>query len=182
MSFDWKRIERELAAAPLLAPFPAAVTAALVDDCARLAGKAPCPDGFWDRFLEGRRVEQAGALGHLLAHTSLRDGTIEAARRVGAEQAVRAFFAAIEPLDLQMIRENVFRREEFVRRWIACWGGDVEGEAVAYSQKRLDQLDYRKALVEYEKAEAERKKEAARRAAALAEAQRKAAEDTGWRE
>jgi hypothetical protein len=183
--FDLKRIQAEIAATPLLVPFAPPVGAAMVDDCARLAGSAPCPDGFWEEYLgDARRAEQMGALAHFLAYSSLRDGTIEAicAFATVPQAAARAFFEAVAPLDGVMLRENSFRREEFLRRWIACWGGAIEGETMAFSQKRLEQLDYRKALVEYERAEVERKKEASRRAAALAEAQRVAQQDTGWRE
>ena len=69
-----------------------------------------------------------------------------------------------------------------LRQWIAAVGGVVVGETPAYSEKRLKQLDYRQTLAEYARAEAERKAEAARRAAALAEAERRAQENSGWRE
>jgi hypothetical protein len=183
--FDLKRIVEQLDAAPLLAPMSPWIGAALIDDCARLGSGAPAERDFWPETLKDAKCQELiGTLAHFLAFTALRDETIGCFRASGAspDAAVRAFLAATEPLDAAMIRDNAFRREELLRQWVAAVGGVIAGETAAFSEKRLKQLDYRQALAEYARAEAERKAEAARRAAALAEAERRAQENSGWRE
>ena len=81
-----------------------------------------------------------------------------------------------------MIRANAFRQEEFLRRWIEAVGGSVAGESAKDSKKRLEQLDYRKTLAEYDRAEKARQAEAARRAKLLQEAADREAAARGWRE
>ena len=69
-----------------------------------------------------------------------------------------------------------------MRRWVEALGGTLAGEDAARSARRLEQLDYRRTQAEYERAEGARKKEAAARAAALAEAAARDAAERGWRE
>ncbi len=190
LAFDLKRIRDELAAAPLPSPYPLDLAAAVVDDCFRLAGRLPLP---WKDFKEWtskkakRRLlaEQLGMLAHVLAVTSLRDQTVATLAvhpELDAGKVLDGFFDAIAPLTAEMIRANAFRQEEFLRRWIAAVGGTVEGEAPEASNRRLDQLDYRKTLKEYTRAEDARKAEAEKRARLLREAAEREAAARGWRE
>jgi hypothetical protein len=200
MAFDLVRIREELAASPIASPYSFELGAAIVNDCFRLAGIAPLPSRRL-RDLAGvdvkgkkrpelqHRGEQLGMLAHILASTVLREATVAAIARLrpaptAADLAVKleSFFGAVWPLTAEMIRANAFRQEEFLRRWIELWQGEVAGESAGQSAERLAQLDYRTALSEYERAEKARKAEADRRAQALKEAQEREAAARGWRE
>jgi hypothetical protein len=186
MPFDWKRIREEIAASPLHSPYPLAVAVAIVNDCFRMAEKAPLDDGAWEAWKKKPRAfwaEQMGVLAHFLATTTLREATVEALRGAGDRRGdLDAFFARVEPLTAEMVRANAFRQEEFLRCWAEWCGARVGGESAAESRRRLDQLDYRKALEEYDKADKARKKEEAARLKALKEAEERETAARGWRE
>ncbi len=187
MSFDLGRIRDEAAAAPLASPYPQELSIAVVNDTFRLARLVP-PDGKqWKGLLAAAMktlmLEQLGMLAHLLTVTSLRDETVKAlGAGVDVKPALEGFFASVAPLTAEMIRANAFRQEEFLRKWIEAVGGQVAGEGAKESQKRLEQLDYRKTLAEYDRAEKARQGEAARRAKMLKEAADREAAARGWRE
>ncbi|HSB60745.1 MAG TPA: hypothetical protein VLI67_03430 [Vicinamibacteria bacterium] len=188
MAFDLRRIQAEAQAAPLASPYPLELSVAVVCDCFRLAGLVPPSAKGRKRAAAGGkaplREEQTGMLAHLLATTSLRDETVRAlgGRRVDVTKALADFFGAIAPLTAEMIQANAFRREEFLRRWIESIGGEVAGEGSAESAERIEQLDYRRTLAEYDRAEKARKDEAERRARLLKEAADREAAARGWRE
>jgi hypothetical protein len=186
--FELGRIRDELAAAPPGAPLPLDVAVAIVADTFRAAGLRP-PAAAAFAELAGRgahRPPQLAVVAHILAVTSLRAGTVEALRAsppADAAAALEGFLEAIWPLSPELILENAFRQEETLRRWIAAWGGAIAGESAEESARRLDQLDYRRTLAEYEKAERSRLAEAQRRAEALRKAREEAEEAArGWRE
>jgi len=186
MAFDLTRIRQELAAAPLASPVPLDLAIAVVSDVFRMAGLAPPALAAWRRLAKAPlAAEQLGMLAHLLASTSLRAASVAALAEVPAfapEPELERFFAATAPLTAEMIRANPFRQEEYLRRWIECVAGDVAGEGPAQSRARLEQLDYRKTLAEYERAEKERKVAEERRQRELAEAATRESEARGWRE
>jgi hypothetical protein len=186
--FDPKTIHDELDAAPLEAPLPVELARAIVDDGLRRAGRAPIPLTTWQtwqRKAHKRWAEQLGMLGHLLSATSMGQASEQAWRKTRREPArnVEIFFKTIEPLTAEMIRDNAFRQEELVRKWALRLGGDIVGETDAQARTRLDELDYRSTLKEFEKAERARKKESTRRRKLLEEARkRREAEARAWRE
>lgn len=188
MAFDLKRIRGEAQAAPLPSPYPLDLSIAVVNDTFRLGGVVPLPAKTWKQNPPGGknplREEQMGMLAHLLATTSLREETVRAIdpQRFDLAGALDGFFAAIAPLTAEMIRANVFRQEEFLRRWIESVRGEIAGETPKEASKRLQQLDYRKTLAEYDRAEKARQAEAERRAKLLQEAADREAAARGWRE
>lgn len=187
MTFDPKRIAAEAAQSPLFSPIPADLAVAVVSDVFRAAGRAPPSDDDWARLTRDKHdlwEEQVAMLAYLLANTSLRAASVEAlqARAADATTCLEYFFDAIRPLTGEMIRANAFRQEEVVRKWADALGGRIDGESPKESKKRMDQLDYRKALAEYERAEKVRAKEADKRAKALKEAQEREAAARAWRE
>ena len=188
MAFDLKRIRSEAQAAPLPSPYPLDLAIAIVNDTLRLASLAPPNAKKWKQApLKGKgklHEEQVGMLAHLLATTSLRDETVSAIdpKRFDVTKTLGAFFEAVAPLTAEMIRANAFRQEEFLRQWIEAVGGEVAGESRKESKKRLEQLDYRKTLAEYDRAEKSRQAEAGRRAKLLQEAAEREAAARGWRE
>jgi len=186
VAFDLKGIVRELQAAPLASPYPLDLSAAIVNDTFRMALARPVPKKQWDGWQKEKPVrwaEQMGMLAHALAVTSLRAETVRALHP-GYDAAVglQRMFELIEPLTAEMIRSNRFRQEEFLRKWASCVGGRIEGEKARESKQRMEQLDYRKTLAEYAKAEKARKSEAAARAKMLREAAQREAQARGWRE
>jgi hypothetical protein len=185
MAFDLARIRQELQAAPLASPYPIELSAAVVSDVFRMAHLLPPRAGWWrERKAKGALfAEQAGMLAHLLATTSLRaESVLALGPQVDAQRVLDGFFASVEPLTAEMIRANAFRQEEFLRKWAAAVGGGIAGETAAASKQRREQLDYRRTLAEYSRAEKARQQEAARRAKMLQEAARREAEARGWRE
>jgi hypothetical protein len=187
MPFDPKRILSEAAAAPPVAAVDVQLAAAIVNDTLRMARTKPLPDDLWNDWMSGaspQTREQLGVLAAWLATTSLREATIEAlaGQRPDAARSLKGWFDAVAPLTGEMLRGNAFRQEEAVRKWAAAWGGSIVGETKDESFRRLDQLDYRKALAEYERAEKARKEEAERRAKAIREAEEREAAARGWRE
>ena len=186
MAFDLPRIEKELAAAPLLSPYPRDLAVAVVNDRLRLAGQRPVPPAQWRAWAQQagpRWPEQLGVLAHLLAATCLGAETVATLRGGLDPAALPAFFQAVEPLTGELVRDNPFRREELVRRWIEAIHGRVAGESPKESARRLEQLDYRRTLAEYDRADKARLAEAKRRVEILAEAERKRqAEASQWRE
>jgi hypothetical protein len=187
MALDLKQMEKELLASPLQSPYSTPLAVAVVSDALRLGGLVPPLSGEWaplQKAHAARLGEQVGVLAHLLASTSLRDTTVVAIHGAPrpALPALTAFFDLVEPLTAEMVRANAFRREEFVRKWLFVWGGEVAGETAEQMKKKMEQLDYRKTLAEYAKAETARKAEAEKRAAALKAAQEAEAASRGWRE
>jgi hypothetical protein len=130
------------------------------------------------------REEQLGMLAHALVTTALREESVATLSRKPVEPmaALPAFLEKVEPLTAEMIRSNAFRQEEFLRRFIEALGGSIDGESAKQSKARLQQLDYRTTLAEFNKADAARKEEAARRAKLLQEARDREAAARGWRE
>ena len=186
MAFDLRAIRDDLAAAPLVSPYPFELSAAIVNDTLRMALARPVTRAQWESWLKKRSAvweEQLGMLAHALAVTSLRRETIGALPPgFDASRELPGFFDQIQPLTAEMIRSNRFRQEEFMRPWIARVGRGVAGETAKKSRNRLEKLDYRKTLGEYKKAEAARKAEAAQRAKALKEAAERETQARGWRE
>jgi hypothetical protein len=133
----------------------------------------------------GARGEQLAMLAHSLTMPALRAESVRAliaSRPADLGPRLERFFDEIWPLTAEMMRANSFRREEALRRWALVCGAEVTGETGAQSRQRLEELDYRTALVEYEKAEKARQEEAERRAEALRKAQEAEAAARGWRE
>src|SRR5262245_35357043 len=188
MSFDLPAIKMALAGTLVASPYPPDLAAAVVSDTCRLAGIVPPTPAGWRNWLKrrggGLLEEQLGMLAHVLLTTSLRRATVATLEKKSVEpmSALPRFFEAVEPLTAEMIRANVFRQEEFLRRWIEAVGGSVTGETPKESEARLRQLDYRTTLEEFKKAESARKAEAARRAKLLQEARDREAAARGWRE
>ena len=187
MPFEPKRIASEIAQSPLFSPIPADLAVAIVSDVFRGAGRPPPSDADWQRLQHKKHElwdEQLAMLAYLLANTSMHAASLEAlrAREVGATVALEYFFDGVRPLTGEMIRANAFRQEEFVRKWADALGGAIAGEDAKESKKRLEQLDYRRALKEYERAEKIRAEEAEKRAQALREAAEREAAARAWRE
>ena len=189
--FDLARIKADVDAAPLEPAYPADLAAAVLADLFRDAGLAPPPDDAWAALAaRGTKPEnrpgQLAALARLVAVSALRPGTVAAlaaAKPRDVVAVVEGFLEAIFPVTAELVAENPFRREEVVRRWIEAVGGEIAGETAEVSRRRLGQLDYRRTLAEYEKAERSRLAEAQKRAAALRKAAEEAAEAAkGWRE
>jgi hypothetical protein len=187
VGFDLAKVRNELGAAALASPILLDVAIAVVNDCFRMAEIGPVPDEVWESWRKQARplwAEQMGMLAFVLSSTSLRAQTVDALRAgtVRPAGALASFFASVEPLTAEMIRANAFRQEEFLRKWVASWQGSIAGESEAESSSRLEQLDYRKALEEYARAEDARKLEAARREKMLQDARDREAAARGWRE
>ena len=186
MAFDLEAIRGELQGAPLASPYPFELSASIINDTFRMALVRPVSKKQWDGWKrKGHELwgEQVVMLAHALASTSLRAETVRTlSPSFDAAVGLQRMFELIEPLTAEMIRSNRFRQEEFLRKWIACVGGQIAGEKARFSKQRVEQLDYRKTLAEYKKAEVARKKEAASRAKALREAAQREAQARGWRE
>ena len=195
MALDLVQFEQELAGAPLTSPYTFELAIAIVDDCFRLAALGPPDRPAWDEMAakhpKGRVEEQTGMLAHLIASTQLRQETGLALQKSRPGLSAIAthlaqFFTEVEPITGEMIRSNVFRREELVRRWLSHWttpaGVSIAGETTEQSAKRLEQLDYRATLQEYDRAEKARQLEKDARAKILKEAQEREAAARGWRE
>lgn len=184
--FDLSRVQSELLGAGVPRELPFEVGVAVVSDTFRLAGLAPPPAAHWQHQAKAHRLlpEQLAFLVHLLLSTSLREQAVKslAGSDLQPARAFEAFFEAVAPLTGEMLRTNRFRQEELLRRFVACLGGSVAGESAAQSSRKLEQLDYRKTLAEYQKAEASRAKEAERRAQLLREAAQREEYAKGWRE
>jgi predicted acylesterase/phospholipase RssA len=189
VSVDLKRIRAELERAPLVSPYPPELARAVVSDTLRLARLAPPARATWEGWSRAKKArpyldEQLGMLAHILASTSLREEAVRTLREhaVAPDEALPSFFDKVAPLSAEMIRSNVFRQEEFLRRFVECLGGEIAGESRKQMQRRLEQLDYRKTKAEYERAEKAREAEAQRRAKLLREAAQREADARGWRE
>lgn len=186
MAFDIAAIKRELEAAPAGPHLPWAVSVAIVSDTFRLAGLVPPGVRAWEEWRRrlSRVEELLPELARAFAATSLRAETVAVleAKKPSTKGTLAGFFQATGPLTAEMVRNNPFRQEEFLRHWIRRCGGEIAGETDRQSQARLGQLDYREALAEYKKAEAARKTEAARRAQLLREAKEREEQAKGWRE
>ena len=195
MSLDLTRVRAEASAVLTSPPYGRALAVAVLNDRLRLAGQQPIPSSGWQRLLAGKhpaddagedhREEQIVRLAQLCAETSLGAETVARLAALGKKEPERRlarFLAEVWPITGAMIVDNAFRQEELLRRWLAALDGEVAGESAAESARRLDQLDYRKALSEYERADKARKAEAKKRERAIREAQERAAAAQGWHE
>jgi hypothetical protein len=187
MAFNLAQLRDELAAAPLVSPYPHELAVAIICDTFRLGSLRPPARTAWEafetRFHHALWREQVSILAHVLISSSLREETTRALKpESGAVVMLGRFFESVEPLSAEMVRSNAFRQEEFLRKWIHAVGGQVEGESEKESQRRLEHLDYRKALKDFERAEAARKTEAQKREQMLKDAAQTAADARGWRE
>ena len=186
MSLNLETLQREIANAPLTSPWPLNVAIAAVNDCFRLAGKAPVSGAEWIQWKDDfgpSWVDQIGTLAHFLAMTSLRQQTIEALSKVADRRnALPHFFRSIKPVTAEMMRSNRFRQEETLRKWAAFCRLPIEGETATAAKARMEELDYVKTLAEYKRAEAARKRDKERRRRLLEEAQARETAARGWRE
>jgi len=191
MTFDLNRIKLDVDAAPIEPPYALDLAIAVLADLFREARLAPPPDESWAPLLArgsqpANRPAQLAALARLIAISALRPASVAAlAARPPKDPAAvfEGFLETIAPVTAELVAENPFRREEVIRRWIEALGGTIAGEAPEASRRRLEQLDYRRTLAEYEKAERSRLAEAQKRAEALRKAAAEAAEAAkGWRE
>ncbi|MDY7232464.1 hypothetical protein [Hyalangium rubrum] len=187
MAFDLDQLREQLAAVPLVSPYSHDLAVAIICDTFRLGSARPPSLEQWQafpqRFVSPLWREQVGMLAHVLASSSLREETVRLLNpRFDAMEALNRFFEILGPLTAEMVRSNKFRQEEFLRKWIFALGGEVKGERPKESLQRMNQLDYRKAMKDFEKAEAARKAEAQKREKMLQEAAQKAADARGWRE
>lgn len=188
MPFDLARIRAALEGAPLSSPYPLDLSIAVVNDCLRMGNSRPIPLERWTRWeKQGWKLwpEQMGMLAHFLnSSPELRQETVRllAQPNLDAAAALESFFKLTAPLTAEMIRSNAFRQEEFLRKWARVLSGAIAGESEDESAKRLAKLDYAQTLVEYERAETARKKEAEKRQKALEEAAKRDTEARGWRE
>jgi hypothetical protein len=201
MAFDLTVVKEEIGVLLVESPLSRALAVAVVSDCVRIADRYPPPLAEWDRILAittgvkgaPRREDQLAMLAQLLmTSTSLKTATVEAMNALLSrdpkdcplEAAVRLddLFARIAPITPEMMRANVFRQEETLRRWAEAWAGAIAGETPEESAARLDQLDYKKTMVEYQKAAKTREEQAAARKAALEEAEKADAAARAWRE
>jgi hypothetical protein len=187
MAFDLAHLRKQLAASPLVSPYPHDLAVAIISDTFRLANVRPPSRKTWEEFASlfnhALWEEQVSILAHVLVSSSLREETARTLKpRFDAERALRGFFNTVKPLSAEMVRSNAFRQEEFLRKWIHAMDGQVEGESAKESQRRMDHLDYRKAVQDFERAEAARKAEAQKRENMLKEAAQNAPDARGWRE
>ncbi|HZI16845.1 MAG TPA: hypothetical protein VE153_41140 [Myxococcus sp.] len=186
--FDIPLLQKQLAAAPIVSPYPHDLAVAIICDTFRLTeGVRPPTLADWkdleQRYKHPLWKEQVAMLAHVLVSTSLREATMGTLRKgANTRQLVQDFFDGIEPLTAEMVRSNAFRQEEFLRKWVKATGGQVMNESARDSAARLEQLDYKKATYELKRAEHARKKEAEKREKLIAEAEKRAAEARGWRE
>ncbi|MCP3099101.1 hypothetical protein LZ198_09495 [Myxococcus sp. K15C18031901] len=188
MDFDIKHIRKQLADTPLVSPYPHDLSVAIICDTFRLANLRPPSRQDWTVLEQRDRgaglwKEQVMMLAHLLTATELRATTAATLRpNMDATTLLQRFFTEVEPLTAEMIRSNVFRLEEFLRKWVHAVEGRVKDEAPQQSAARLKQLDYRTALQEMQRADEARKQEVERRKQELQEAALRATEARGWRE
>ncbi len=203
MTFDLAQIRAELGTLAVESPLSRALAIAVVNDCMRTATRVPPGSAAWDMLLAGKcapdgtptgpREQQVAMFAQMLIVSPLLRASTTAAMETaleheitlsaaGASQRLEELFQKIMPLTAEMMRANAFRQDEALRRWIEAWGGVIEGETAEVSAVRLEQLDYRKTLVEYDKASKARTEEAGRRAEALKKAQEAEAAARGWRE
>ncbi len=184
MDCDIDEVVTEVEEASLHSPFPLDVAIAVINDCFRMADVEPVRDADWERWQEqlgSLWEEQMGIVAHLLSATSLRWVTVTALRSDGGDRRdeLRRFFERIEPLTAEMIRSNSFRREECIRRWLQWCGAKIRGENSKMSKRRLEQLDYRATLAEYQRAEAAREEELESR---MERTRKQKTAARGWRE
>lgn len=193
MALNLRDLETAHAAEPMRAPIPEALAAARIADVWRRAGVPGPTHAAFTRLIEARKgppnggaraQEQLLVLGHLIAITALgAEATLALQRQPRAPESVLGLLLdRVLPLTAEMVRTNAFRREEFVRCCCLAFGIDVHGETATQSAKRIDQLDYRKALAEAARAESERKKVEAERAEAARIAAEAEAQARGNRE
>ncbi|WP_233587440.1 hypothetical protein [Corallococcus sp. CA049B] len=187
MAVSIPHLREQLAATPIVSPYPHDLAVAIVCDTFRLASQRPPSQAEWAKLEQRLKnplfQEQVGMLAHVLVSSDLRKKTVLYLTADRTPQArLQQFFEEVHPLTAEMIRSNAFRQEEFLRKWLAAVGADVEGETEAESKRRLKDLDYRQAVTDLRKVEEARRKEADRRQEMLQEAQRKEAEARGWRE
>ncbi|HEX8700986.1 MAG TPA: hypothetical protein VF815_19225 [Myxococcaceae bacterium] len=187
MAFDLAQLKQQLTAAPLVSPYAHDLAVAIICDTFRLANVRPPARSAWDtfpkRFTSPLWRDQVAILAHVLVSSSLREETVRTLKpNFDAVVALGRFFDSVSPLSGEMVRSNAFRQEEFLRKWIDAVGGQVKGESAPESQRKLEHLDYRRAMKDFERAETARKAEAEKREKMLKEAAQNAADARGWRE
>ncbi|MCY1032958.1 hypothetical protein OV207_15915 [Corallococcus sp. BB11-1] len=187
MAFSLAHLREQLAASPIVSPYPHDLAVAILCDTFRQGSQKPPSQAEWEKL--EKRVknplfrEQVGMLAHVLVSSDLRKKTVLylTADRTPLAR-LQQFFEEVHPLTAEMVRSNAFRQEEFLRKWVSALGADIEGETEQESKRRLKDLDYRQAVTDLRKVEEARKQEADRRTKMLQEAQQKDAEARGWRE
>ena len=187
MAVSIAKLREQLAASPIVSPYPHDLAVAIVCDTFRLASQKPPSQADWEKLEQRVKNplfrEQVGMLAHVLVSSELRKKTVLYLTADRTPQArLQQFFEEAQPLTAEMVRSNAFRQEEFLRKWVAAMDADIEGETTDQSKSRLKTLDYRQAVTDLRKVEEARKQEAERRAKMLQEAQQKDAEARGWRE
>ena len=187
MAVSIAKLREQLAGSPIVSPYPHDLAVAIVCDTFRKAQQKPPSQAEWEKLEQRVKHplfrEQVGMLAHVLVSSELRQKTVLylTADRTPLAR-LQQFFEEVQPLTAEMVRSNAFRQEEFLRKWVAALGADIEGETAQESKSRLKTLDYRQAVSDLRKVEGARKQEAERRLKLLQEAQQKEAEARGWRE
>ncbi|RKH52079.1 hypothetical protein D7V93_28435 [Corallococcus llansteffanensis] len=187
MAVSIAKLREQLAASPIVSPYPHDLAVAIVCDTFRMASQKPPSQSEWAKLEQRVKNplfrEQVGMLAHVLVSSELRKKSVLylTADRTPLAR-LQQFFEEVQPLTAEMVRSNAFRQEEFLRKWVAALGADIEGETAQESKSRLNALDYRQAVADLRKVEEARKQEAERRLKMLQEAQQKEAEARGWRE
>ncbi|MCY1040568.1 hypothetical protein OV208_04465 [Corallococcus sp. bb12-1] len=187
MAVSLVKLREQLAASPIVSPYPHDLAVAIICDTFRQASQKPPSQAEWDKLEKRLKTplfrEQVGMLAHVLVSSELRKKTVLYLTGDRTPQArLQQFLEEVLPLTAEMIRSNAFRQEEFLRRWLSVVGADIEGETEQQSKERLKALDYRQAVTDLRRIEEARKEEADRRTKMLQEAQQKDAEARGWRE
>ena len=187
MAFDLAQLKQQLTAAPLVSPYAHDLAVAIICDTFRLANVRPPARSAWEtfpkRFVSALWQEQVTILAHVLVSSSLREETVRTLKpNFEAVVALGRFFESVAPLTAEMVHSNAFRQEEFLRKWIHAVGGRVQGESEQESRRRMEHLDYRRAMDDFARAEAARKAEAEKREKMLKEAAQNAPDARGWRE
>lgn len=187
MAVSIPHLREQLAATPIVSPYPYDLAVAIVCDTFRMASQRPPSQAEWEQLEKWVKnplfQEQVGMLAHVLVASDLRKKTVLYLTPDRPPLArLQQFFEEVHPLTAEMVRSNAFRQEEFLRKWAAALGADIEGETPRESAQRLKDLDYRQAVTDLRNVEEARRKEADRRQKMLQEAQRKDAEARGWRE
>lgn len=186
MTLDVRRVLDEISSAPPYTEVPLALAIARINDVFRDADAPPVSDVVWKSLREGPLGDAAamsltGAMSHLFVYTSLRaqvrDALAEDADPAGS---FAAWLGISAQLTGELVLSNPFRAEEALRKWARAFAIAVSDETPEASERRLEQLDFGKAMQAFEKARREREEQASLRAEAIRAAQ--AAEPDPWRE
>lgn len=186
MRFDLERISGELTDLPVAVAMSFDLAIAIFNDVFRMAMRAPVDEVIWTAWQDERGERWTGqiqVLARFFVASSLRAQVVACLHQGPDRRAsLPEFFDTIAPLTSEMLLNNRFRREEALRRMIEWCEGRIRGETPKQSAKRLQQLDYRKTLTEFERAEEARRKEEETRLRLLREAREREEAARGWRE